>query len=63
MRLHFLGGANEVGASCTLIEIEGRRILPLVGFERIAVGNDRSVVARDGTILRLHSRREAEGVG
>ncbi|MCZ6634212.1 MAG: MBL fold metallo-hydrolase [bacterium] len=27
MKLHFLGGANEVGASCTLIEIEGRRIL------------------------------------
>ncbi len=27
MKLHFLGGADEVGASCTLIEIEGRRIL------------------------------------
>ena len=27
MNLHFLGGANEVGASCTLLEIEGQRIL------------------------------------
>ena len=27
MKLHFLGGADEVGASCTLVEIEGRRLL------------------------------------
>ncbi|MBT5830651.1 MAG: MBL fold metallo-hydrolase [Candidatus Latescibacteria bacterium] len=27
MKLHFLGGADEVGASCTFIEIEGHRIL------------------------------------
>lgn len=27
MKLHFLGGADEVGASCTLVEIEGHRIL------------------------------------
>jgi Cft2 family RNA processing exonuclease len=27
MKLHFLGGANEVGASCTLLEIEGQRVL------------------------------------
>jgi Cft2 family RNA processing exonuclease len=32
MRLHFLGGANEVGASCTLVEIEGRRILVDAGI-------------------------------
>ena len=32
MKLHFLGGADEVGASCTLIEIEGRRILVDAGI-------------------------------
>ncbi len=32
MKLHFLGGANEVGASCTLVEIEGRRILVDAGI-------------------------------
>lgn len=32
MRLHFLGGADEVGASCTLVEIEGRRILVDAGI-------------------------------
>ena len=28
MKLHFLGGADEVGASCTLIEIEDMRRTP-----------------------------------
>lgn len=32
MKLHFLGGADEVGASCTLVEIEGRRILVDAGI-------------------------------
>lgn len=32
MRIHFLGGANEVGASCTLVEIEGRRLLVDAGI-------------------------------
>ena len=32
MKLHFLGGANEVGASCTLIEIEDHRILVDAGI-------------------------------
>ena len=32
MKLHFLGGADEVGASCTLIEIEGHRILVDAGI-------------------------------
>ncbi len=27
MRLHFLGGASEVGASCTLLEVAGKRLL------------------------------------
>ncbi len=32
MKLHFLGGADKVGASCTLIEIEGQRILVDAGI-------------------------------
>lgn len=32
MKLHFLGGANEVGASCTLIEMEGQRVLVDAGI-------------------------------
>ena len=32
MRLHFLGGANEVGASCTLLEVAGRKILVDAGI-------------------------------
>jgi len=32
MKLHFLGGADEVGASCTLIEMEGHRILVDAGI-------------------------------
>ena len=34
MRITFLGGANEVGASCTLIEIEERRILVDAGIRQ-----------------------------
>ncbi len=32
MRLFFLGGADEVGASCTLVEMEGHRILVDAGI-------------------------------
>lgn len=32
MKLHFLGGANEVGASCTLLEVAGKRILVDAGM-------------------------------
>ena len=32
MHIRFLGGANEVGASCTLIEIQGQRILVDAGI-------------------------------
>jgi Cft2 family RNA processing exonuclease len=32
MKLHFLGGADEVGASCTLVELEGRRLLVDAGI-------------------------------
>ena len=27
MRFHFLGGASEVGASCTVLEVAGKRLL------------------------------------
>ncbi|MXX13475.1 MAG: MBL fold metallo-hydrolase [Gemmatimonadetes bacterium] len=42
MKLHFLGGADEVGASCTLIEIEEKRILVDVGI-RIGVHQDKQL--------------------
>ena len=32
MKLHFLGGAEEIGASCTLVEMEGHRILVDAGI-------------------------------
>ena len=34
MKITFLGGANEIGASCTLIEIEGQRILADAGIRQ-----------------------------
>lgn len=39
MELRFLGGADEVGASCTLIEIEGQRVLVDAGI-RMGPGNN-----------------------
>ncbi|MBI3925567.1 MAG: MBL fold metallo-hydrolase [Armatimonadetes bacterium] len=32
MKLWFLGGADEVGASCTLLEVDGKRILVDAGI-------------------------------
>ena len=32
MRLHFLGGADEIGASCTLVEMDGHRVLVDAGI-------------------------------
>ena len=42
MKLHFLGGADEIGASCTLIEIEGQRILVDAGI-RMNVPQDKKL--------------------
>ncbi|MDE2828734.1 MAG: MBL fold metallo-hydrolase [Gemmatimonadota bacterium] len=42
MKLHFLGGADEVGASCTLIEIEEKRILVDAGI-RMGVHQDKQL--------------------
>jgi hypothetical protein len=41
MRLHFLGGADEVGASCLLVEAAGRRILVDAGVRMGAAATDR----------------------
>ena len=40
MKLTFLGGANEVGASCTLLEVAGRRILVDAGIRMGAKEGD-----------------------
>ncbi len=40
MKLTFLGGADEVGASCTLLEIAGRRILVDCGIRMTARAGD-----------------------
>ena len=42
MRITFLGGSNEVGASCTSIEIEGRHILVDAGI-RMGVEQDKQL--------------------
>ena len=40
MKLTFLGGANEVGASCTLLEVAGKRILVDAGIRMGAKEGD-----------------------
>lgn len=40
MRLTFLGGANEVGASCTLLEVAGKRILVDAGIRMVRSGSN-----------------------
>ncbi len=42
MKLHFLGGADEIGASCTLVEIEDQRILVDAGI-RMGVHQDKQL--------------------
>ncbi len=41
MRLHFLGGADEIGASCLLVEAGGRRVLIDAGLRMGEARNDR----------------------
>ena len=41
MRVHFLGGADEVGASCVLVEAGGRRVLVDAGVRMGAAQRDR----------------------
>ena len=39
MKAHFLGGADEVGASCVVIEAAGKRVLVDAGVDVIVVSN------------------------
>ena len=41
MRIHFLGGADEVGASCALVEAAGHRVLVDAGLRMGAAQPDR----------------------
>ena len=52
MRLHFLGGANEVGASCLLLEVAGQRLLVDAGIR---------MQKRDGSQLPDLSRLQEGG--
>jgi len=73
MRVHFLGGADEVGASCTLLEVAGRRVLVDAGVRispktRLGLAGDQlpdlSVIDRAGgldVILLTHAHTDHTG--
>ena len=58
MRLTFLGGADEVGASSTLVEMGGKRILVDAGI-RISPRTNRGI--RNDQLPDLHPIGEAGG--
>ena len=65
MHAHFLGGANEVGASSTLITIEGQRILVDAGV-RMGPGEDSkwpdfSALDKPDTLLLTHAHSDHTG--
>ena len=65
MNLHFLGGAHEVGASSTLIEIEGHRILVDAGI-RMGPEQDSQLPNLDAvggvdTVLLTHAHTDHTG--
>lgn len=65
MKLHFLGGADEVGASCTLIEIEEQRILVDAGI-RMGPGKDSKwpdfrTLDRPDALLLTHAHSDHTG--
>ena len=65
MNLHFLGGAHEVGASSTLIEIEGHRILVDAGI-RMGSEQDSQLPNLDAvggvdTVLVTHAHADHTG--
>ncbi len=65
MRITFLGGANEVGASCTLIEIEGRHILVDAGI-RMNVKQDKQLpdldkIGKVDAFLLTHAHTDHTG--
>ena len=65
MQISFLGGANEVGASCTCIEIEGRHILVDAGI-RMNVDQDEKLpdldtVGMPDAFLLTHAHTDHTG--
>ena len=65
IKLRFFGGADEVGASCTLIEIDGRFILVDAGI-RMGPGEDSkwpdfSVLDKPDALLLTHAHSDHTG--
>ena len=65
IKLRFFGGADEVGASCTLIEIDGRRILVDAGI-RMGPGEDSKwpdfrALDRPDALLLTHAHSDHTG--
>ena len=65
MHIRFLGGADEVGASCTLIEIDGYRILVDAGI-RMGPGEDSKwpdfrTLDRPDVLLLTHAHSDHTG--
>ncbi len=65
MKLRFLGGADEVGASCTLIEIEDQRILVDAGI-RMGPGKnskwpDFGALGKPDVLLLTHAHSDHTG--
>ena len=65
MKISFLGGANEVGASCTCIEIEGRHILVDAGI-RMNVKQDKQLpdldkIGKVDAFLLTHAHTDHTG--
>ena len=65
IKLHFFGGANEVGASCTLIEIDGRRILVdagiRMGLEKSSKYPDFGALDKPDALLLTHAHSDHTG--
>ncbi len=65
MKLHFLGGADKIGASCTLIEIEDQRILVDAGI-RMGPGKnskrpDFDTLGKPDVLLLTHAHSDHTG--
>ena len=65
MKIEFIRGANEVGASCTLIEIEERRILVDAGI-RMNVKQDKQLpdldkIGKVDAFLLTHAHTDHTG--
>ena len=65
MHIHFLGGANEVGASCTLIKIDEQRILVDVGIRMNTTPDkqlpDFSQLCKPDAVLLTHAHTDHTG--